>query len=306
MCQRVESPDGQARRLGRLLLSGPCLQEGIDLRPAGSIRRHGRDDLIVQLVLSGSLTVHASGAVREVGPGEIVLFDMKRTRHTHARQVLAISFEIGRQCLEAACPGSHLLHGAVLRAPCSALLADTMQSLLRHAPLILAEDAERAVRAFAEMLTISFRAGGLTQNQINPAHDRARLLRARALVERHLASGSLGPGLLAAEMGVSRSRLYDLFKPLGGVSRYIRERRASRLRDLLCAPNETRSVAALAYAAGFATESHASRTFREFYGAAPGRYRRQQRDGGASWWAAAPAPALEPLENLLPALLEHP
>ncbi|UIJ72447.1 helix-turn-helix domain-containing protein [Aurantimonas sp. HBX-1] len=298
---RAAGNRGPERRLGPLVLGAPHAQEGIEQRPAAHGSREAGEDFIIQLVLAGRLDVDTYGAIGRVGAGEIVLFDMRRPRRTEACEVLTVVFRIARDALEAAFPASHLLHGAVLRPPHAGLLAETMQVLCHHGSLIPEAQGERAARVFAEMLAITLHAAGWQPGRAVPAGDPAGLARARRLVEMRLASADLGPALLAAEIGVSRSRLYDLFKPLGGVSRYIQERRASRLHDLLCAPHETRSVAVLAYAAGFATESHASRTFRDVYGIAPGRFRRLRREAGDAPGALPSPDVMADGEALVPA-----
>ncbi|MEX6506636.1 helix-turn-helix domain-containing protein [Jiella sp. M17.18] len=48
-----------------------------------------------------------------------------------------------------------------------------------------------------------------------------------------------------------------------------------RFKALLWNPRETRSVSELAFAVGFASDSHASRAFRQTFGLSPGRYRKE-------------------------------
>lgn len=82
-------------------------------------------------------------------------------------------------------------------------------------------------------------------------------------------------GDAARDWGVDRTVLAHAFREEFGrsVGEYIRERRveyvASRLRD-----GSARSLGELAIEAGFADQSHLTRTFKSVYGLPPGRWRR--------------------------------
>nr|MBF0684701.1 helix-turn-helix transcriptional regulator [Pseudomonas sp.] len=110
------------------------------------------------------------------------------------------------------------------------------------------------------------------QHAVEPAAT-TRRERARRHIEKNLGSAKLGPDDISRAIGVSRSSLYVIFQPLGGVAKYIQARRLAHLRAALARPLETRSVAQLCYESGFASESHASRAFKQAYGVPPGQFR---------------------------------
>ncbi|MFS8112356.1 helix-turn-helix domain-containing protein [Rhizobium jaguaris] len=93
--------------------------------------------------------------------------------------------------------------------------------------------------------------------------------RARRLIDLRLAEADLGPDMLCIELGVSRSRLYRLFEPLGGISAYIRRQRLLRTRDALSDSSDMRSIASIAEQWGFFDASAYSRTFRHEFGVTP-------------------------------------
>ena len=70
-------------------------------------------------------------------------------------------------------------------------------------------------------------------------------------------------------LGLSRSALYWLFEPYGGVAAYLLERRLARVRALLADRREHRRISELAFAHGFASEAHFSRAFRRCFGLTP-------------------------------------
>lgn len=97
----------------------------------------------------------------------------------------------------------------------------------------------------------------------------ARILRC---IEAQLDDPSLGCELLQKTFFVSRPTLYRMFQPLGGVSRYIRERRLlaarRRLRD-----EPQHSITWLLYDLGFESERQFQRAFNARFGMSPTHWR---------------------------------
>ena len=99
--------------------------------------------------------------------------------------------------------------------------------------------------------------------------DATLLGRARRLIDGKLASPDLTSEMLCAELGVSRSRLYRLFEPLGGIASYIRRQRLLRIRAALSDSMDGRSISRIAGQWGFVDASAFSRAFRHEFGISP-------------------------------------
>jgi len=83
-----------------------------------------------------------------------------------------------------------------------------------------------------------------------------------------------GAQSLCRELRVSRAHLYRAFASRGGVSQVIMLRRLEHAFAALRSPDTAaRSIGSIAYAAGFANESHFSRVFRAHYGMSPSKVR---------------------------------
>lgn len=78
---------------------------------------------------------------------------------------------------------------------------------------------------------------------------------------------------LCGELGVGRTRLYELFKAETGmgVAAYIRRRKMHRAKKLL--KTTTLSIDEIAQAVGFADYNYFSRVYKKTYGKSPKRYR---------------------------------
>jgi AraC family transcriptional regulator len=94
-----------------------------------------------------------------------------------------------------------------------------------------------------------------------------------AFVEEHL-GGNIGLTDLAHQVGYSPDHLARMFKKSFGVPlyQYVLRRRVERAKGLL--RDRSHSIAEVALACGFATQSHFTAAFKARMGVTPGAYRR--------------------------------
>ena len=80
-------------------------------------------------------------------------------------------------------------------------------------------------------------------------------------------------------MGISRSRLYRLFEPYGGVNHYIQHRRLLHAYAALADPNDHRRILDIAEERGFDDAAEFSRAFRREFGYSPSEVRAASKAG---------------------------
>ncbi len=151
--------------------------------------------------------------------------------------------------------------------------------------------AALALRALAELLLHEIALGHAAAHPVAAIRTDTRRLgrppRAERIQPHHLAAidsfidrnieNVLRIDDLAAQVGLSRYHFLRCFKRATGSSplQYVLARRVEHARQLLAQSEE--SIAAVAYAAGFSSQSHLNAMFKRHFGITPGAFVRAQR-----------------------------
>lgn len=120
-------------------------------------------------------------------------------------------------------------------------------------------------------------AAATKQSAPPPANDPA-LLAMLEYIDTHLGECDLGEHILCKRFMLSRATLYRRFQAVGGVARYIRERRLQRAQQHL-AHNPGCSLTWLLYEMGFASERQFQRSFLAHFGMSAAHWRRRCQAG---------------------------
>lgn len=229
---------------------------------------HRHDDPYLTFVLSGAYRERAGGETRDCAARSLVLhppgdtheddFAAKPTRCLNA--VLAPGF-VARLGGAAAALG----RGGVTAAPRLAAIGDCISAELR------AWDAASPMIVEGLLLELF----GLLARSETPSKAPAWLIEARAILGRTFAEK---PALadIAAEVGVHPVHLARSFRAHYGTSigEHVRALRVAYARERIAAGAALTVVAA---EAGFADQSHFTRTFTRLLGVSPAEYRRRLR-----------------------------
>ena len=244
-------------------------------RGAPRVARDGVDHYLVQWYRSGGFVgQHDDGVDMHVRAGDITVFDLGRTQRTYADPSRVLSLVVPREVAGdafASGPQGGDLHGVVLRqgTTLNGLLADYLQSLHRRLPQVTLAEAPSVVQATTQMLAACLCPSRRTMEQAREQVQGVTLARIQQHIARNLGA-PLSPELLCRTFGISRSLLYRLFEPLGGVAHYVQQRRLARAFHALANPvNRQLRVAEIASRTGFASEAHFSRAFRAAFGLTP-------------------------------------
>lgn len=262
--------------LGHLMLAHTSsLGQGFD-RSASLIHRDGIDHCLVQVYLQGETRgLWGSRDHSVVRPGDVLFLDAAQTVKSHASDFANLTVLIPRALLVPYLKVPERFHGRIL--PRESASGHLLGAHLRMVWSLLGGlPASQSNVIGAGLVDLVGRYFGSTRCDIDLDEQPATALALREVIRSHIEQSleapisELDPEALAARFGLSRSALYGLFKPLGGVSRYIWHRRLMKARiNLLAANPAQRRITDIAFQFGFKDASHFSRAFRDKFGHSP-------------------------------------
>jgi AraC-like DNA-binding protein len=212
---------------------------------------------------------------RQIGLGDVSVSSMGRAQAMLSRGQGCLMMTIPREVLDPMLPrlARGNLHGLHLRtgqALCDLLGLHLRQLRGRVADL---EMAEVPFVASSLLQLVAGAAAGQAWDETDAAQrfPAETLERITLFIGENLDRPDLGPDLLMRTFRLSRTTLYQLFKPLGGISAHVTERRLRRcLIDLTDPRMRRRRISEIAFSWGFNSDAHFSRAFRRAFGMAPG------------------------------------
>lgn len=265
-----------AYHLGGLLLSETAGSAVRFQRSGATIARTAIEHYLVQVYLEGGYAGSVGGREVEMRAGDVCVLDLTRPLSTRAGDFRNITIVVPRDSLDPLVKAPDALHGLILPQGSAAatLLGDHLQTLYRQLPAMTAREAQ-AVAGGTAGLVAACLGSALDAHQPALAELHAAMLgRIRRFVDERLEDPDLDGDTICRTFGLSRSSLYRLFEPLGGVAAHIRGRRLARaLADLVAPPPDRTRVIDIALHWGFGSEASFGRAFRAAYGLTPGEAR---------------------------------
>ncbi|WP_211909055.1 helix-turn-helix domain-containing protein [Tardiphaga alba] len=240
-------------------------------RTARTIAERGTDQILVVCYTSGSFTMTTASDTKQVQAGELAFIDLSQEITIEATAVANISLALSRRKLETMVPFIDDAHGFIREpGPLSRLLLDTMENIMAMGPAIPVVDARAMASATIDLAAACLEPLSRQQVETKSGRSTVSLVAIKSFIERHLSDADLKPQTLIDEFGVTRSTLYRLFEPLGGVSAYITQRKLHRAFRLITDTLQPRQrISQLAFDVGFSHPSAFTRAFKEFFGLSP-------------------------------------
>lgn len=237
-------------------------------RTAERAGRDGVDHVWVQLLRSGGLKARSGSLNTALAPGEGGFCDLGRPLEQTSQAGAGLVFVAPRSNFLQADLDD--LHGAGLNGSRFTLLEDYFEGLVKAGPGAAGGDDDRAAEAIAAVLLACFRTteGPWCDLARKPLGEVA-LKRATDFIARNLSLGDVDVASVAQAAGVSRSTLYRIAAPWGGVAALIWEERLQAARRALSDPATPGRIGQIASAHGFSSPAHFSTRFRERFGFSP-------------------------------------
>ncbi len=265
--------DMKAWRLDRLIVFDRHLTGVSHQRLAPRVQSNGFSHFTVTLVIAGELAGTTTSGFDRVGPGQIVLQDMRRPARHDIASVHQVTISVARDLIEAAAGSANGLHGRIVEGSEGGLLADYMTSLTRRAPNLPLGASSAVSRAFVDLLSLAVMPTGGGGRAGSAREDFTRREAIQRFIEQNLSDPALDAASIVAGTGVSRTVLYRTMAPHGGVARFVATQRIARVRARLDAEADV-TLADLAETYCLSSASRLSKRFRETFDLSPSDYRR--------------------------------
>ncbi|WP_413205497.1 helix-turn-helix domain-containing protein [Rhodospirillum sp. A1_3_36] len=272
----------QACNLGTVVF-GITRSEGQTFqRDARRVARDGMDHILVQLFLAGGGICQGDQTITS---GDMLVIDLDQSHAMTTTDFQNLTLVLPRDLNPPLSDRLSTLHGKRLSVENTMVrfLGEHILALWRHVPMMEPVQARGAMGATLDLIR-----NGLLLNRPIAGEEASPQVSAALgksicrFIDKHLAE-PLTPDSLAERFHISRSQIYRIFAPYGGIARYVGERRMRRAMRLLMDPTfDHMGVGAIGFACGFSSESQFSRAFRKQVGASPSQIRIETRDA-ATW-----------------------
>ncbi|QRE72309.1 AraC family transcriptional regulator [Methylobacterium aquaticum] len=240
-------------------------------RSRGLVARMGVDHVAAQIRIEGRALLRAAGCETPMEPGDVALLDLAQPLSLDSTDYRAVTVIIPRRLFPEGGARLDEAHGVVLRGaePFGRLVGDHLRAFGETIPRLAPAEARAAAQATALLLS----AAGAASGAGRPARCSQRapvFLAIRSHIDAEIGSADLSVDRICHRFGVSRSGLYRLFAPLGGVAEYIRRRRLARAyRELAEGGGQGARVSEIAYRFGYGSPASFATAFRMEFGMSP-------------------------------------
>lgn len=202
----------------------------------------------------------------------VSLLDLSRPLESYASNSTSLNIVIPREIMREHAGGVDNLHGRTLstRTSQGALLAGHMYNLWRVLPQATSGEAQGLATATAMLAGALFRTSNLPAEPTSIEVRRATFESLCRFIDRHLLDPNLGIDTLCRHHNLSRSTVYRLFKPQGGIMGYIVQRRLTRSYQMLRHAHGKRvKIIDIAMQCGFSNVSHFNYLFQRTFALTP-------------------------------------
>ncbi len=213
--------------------------------------------MVLYMVLEGRVTSNYDGLTQEHLPGDIVVVDYSLPYESQSPGYEGIALTFDKTSMPTEFQNN--AHGLVLTAKdhAGAMLGKLITALAEHIEGLSVHQSQVTVDSILRFAAAAF----ATPTTRERRDKRFLFQRASSAARQRLSDPDFGPDELVAVLGVSRSNLFRLFEPHGGVQRWmLAERLRASLQSILRSTPDHK-IAAIARNHGFRSEAHFSRAF---------------------------------------------
>ena len=276
----VRLPDGQspedgfpadhtAWNLGGILIVQQHAPAHSYVRSAPKLRSSSIDHWYIVLPRTGRSWTEVDRRVAENQPGRFEIRSLGYPFRGRVTDSESLILYLPRDLFADAASTLDAKNNSILTGNFANLLVDYVNSIEARLRNLTAEDLPRIVHATRSMIIACLAPPAEHAAAAEQLAGVALMERARRYVQNNLDAARLTPDSMCRALGVSRSRLYQLFEPSGGVLHYIQSRRLLAAHVALSDPADSRRIVEIAEAFGFSSAANFSRAFSKEFGYSP-------------------------------------
>jgi AraC-like DNA-binding protein len=239
------------------------------LRSQAKVRSDLIDHWNVSILHTGHTWTEVDGHVSEGEPGNVELRSLGHPFRGRSTQSRSLSLYLPRE-LFFDLPGSaEIKNNTALSGTYTKMLIEYLDSLEENLSRFVAKDLPHVIQTTRDMILICASSSAVDSTVSEQHSDWALMERIRRFVQRNLMSPDLTTERLCRELGISRTRLYQVLEPDGGVHHYIQRRRLLSAHAALSNIANRQQIVDIAFAVGFSSAAHFSRAFSKEFGYSP-------------------------------------
>jgi len=243
-------------------------------RSALKVSHDALDHYLIQIFLRGQVNYDNHGKQLIARPGDVWVNDLTTDYSSYISDYENLTLVVPRDLisknlLHPDSQGQRVIQG---HQPLARLFKQMMFGLYEMAPQMTLQEGSLSISPLLRMTEglLNSHQNSLPEDCDRMTIDQAMLTGLKRFIHANLQNPSLNPDYIVQHMGVSRSGLYRLFEPFGGVAAYIRNYRLKKtVRELVDPTMKTKRIYEIAHAWGFTREGDFSRAFRRAYGLTP-------------------------------------
>ena len=261
-----------ANMFGPLMLARTTTEKHDWHRSPSIMARDGMDHYMIQLFEAGTMSWSDRRGEHELPQMGLIIFDLAQEAKSRTNAFTNLSLIVPRDMLEDQlnCQDDQHLRVLTGNEPMVQLLRDHMLSLKKLSGRMTSRQGVEVAPATVGLAAACLNAAISDDPRQQAGVAMAQVTRIRRFVEANLSRPDLSSGWIAAQVGVSRTKLYELFDAHGGVANYVRDRRLRRALLALADPSSAhRSIYDVALECGYSSDNAFSRAFRSRYGVSP-------------------------------------
>lgn len=256
-----------------------CCQSSAQRFQRGSLRtaRDGLDYYMLQTHSKGKQEILRAGKTRMVAAGDLMVIDLADKHAAESSDFANLTLVIPRPLLAPLLEAPDSQEGRILNADnaLTRLAVSHIEMLCKVISTLSAAEAESIIKPTTQLMASVLNGSLETVEDGDTSLAQSLLAQTKVNIERNLGN-KMQVDDICRITGISRSRLYSLFEPLGGIRNYIQERRLRHCaKDLMSPHLQQQRIYEIAYRWGFSSEAHFSRAFRKRFGMTPTEARQE-------------------------------